>query len=333
MERRGLGRTGLEVSRLGVGLAALGRPGYITLGRAHDLGDDRSPEQMYARSAAVLDAARAAGVRYFDAARSYGRAEAFLAQWLQERGVPRGDATVGSKWGYRYTAGWQVTAPVHEEKDLDVARFTAQLAESRAIFGGWLDLYQVHSATVESGALADEALLRALVEGRRNGAYRAVGFTLSGPKSADALAQALAARVDGERAFDVVQATFNVLEPSLASGLTAAHADGIGVILKEVVANGRLTQANDRREDRALRARLAALASARGLGVDQLALAFVAGHDFADVVLSGAATPSQLASHVSAVAERLDEATCSALAELAESPEQYWKTRSSLPWS
>ena len=34
----------------------------------------------------VLDAACEAGVRYFDAARSYGRGEEFLASWL---GAPR----------------------------------------------------------------------------------------------------------------------------------------------------------------------------------------------------------------------------------------------------
>src|SRR5262245_36205860 len=105
-----LGRTGLAVSRLGLGLAAIGRPGYITLGRRRDLGDRRSPDALYARCAEVLDAARGAGVRYVDAARSYGRAEEFLARWLTERGVRADACSVGSKWGYRYTAGWAVDA-------------------------------------------------------------------------------------------------------------------------------------------------------------------------------------------------------------------------------
>jgi aryl-alcohol dehydrogenase-like predicted oxidoreductase len=37
---------------------------------------------MKMRAHEVLDAAWAAGVRYFDAARSYGSAEAFLGTWL-----------------------------------------------------------------------------------------------------------------------------------------------------------------------------------------------------------------------------------------------------------
>ena len=148
---RTLGATGLQVTRLGLGLAAIARPGYITLGRDRDLPADRSPESMYARVAEVLDVARAAGVRYVDVARSYGRAEDFLARWLGERGLARGALTVGSKWGYRYTAGWRVDARVHEEKSLTIERFTTQLGESRTLLGNWLDLHQIHSATLESG--------------------------------------------------------------------------------------------------------------------------------------------------------------------------------------
>src|SRR5262245_10157983 len=157
---------------------------------------------MYARVAEVLDAARAAGIRYVDVARSYGRAEEFLARWLQEsdapRGVPRDALTIGSKWGYRYTAGWRVDAPVHEQKELSLARFTDQLAASRRLLDDRLDLYQIHSATAESGALADGALLAALVDGRRRGDYRAIGLTLSGATSAKTLDLARDARVDGE---------------------------------------------------------------------------------------------------------------------------------------
>ncbi|HEV7731027.1 MAG TPA: aldo/keto reductase [Candidatus Binatia bacterium] len=333
MQRRRLGRTNLDVTPLGIGLAAVGRPGYITLGRDRDLGSERSPEALYARSAAVLDAARAAGVHYFDAARSYGRAEEFLARWLADRGVGHDEATVGSKWGYRYTAGWAVDAPVHEQKELSVERFHGQLEETRALLGGRLGLYQIHSATAESGALEDARLLDALVTGRREGAYRAVGLSLSGPGSARTLALARRATALGEPVFDVVQATCNVLEPSLAPALAEARAAGMGVIVKEVHANGRLTDANDRPQDAALIAWLRVLADGVGLGIDQLAVAFATGLPGIDVVLSGAATPAQLASHVAALDRVLAPETRDTLASFAESPDTYWAVRSSLPWS
>src|SRR5947207_1488155 len=83
-------------TRMGIGLAAVARPAYITSGRAADLGAHRSVADLRSRTEAVLDAAYAAGIRYIDVARSYGRAEEFLAGWLAERG--RADVIVGSKW-------------------------------------------------------------------------------------------------------------------------------------------------------------------------------------------------------------------------------------------
>ena len=83
MEIRPLGGTGLAVSRIGLGLAALGRPVYIDVGRERDLGSERTRAAMEARCREVLDAGYAAGIRYVDAARSYGDAEAFLGAWLE----------------------------------------------------------------------------------------------------------------------------------------------------------------------------------------------------------------------------------------------------------
>src|SRR5437868_4830872 len=100
-----LGQTRLVVSRMGLGLAALGRPGYITLGHADDLGRAYDVAAMERHAHAVLDEAWRLGVRYFDAARSYGDAERFLSTWLATRRIPPTAMTVGSKWGYTYIAG------------------------------------------------------------------------------------------------------------------------------------------------------------------------------------------------------------------------------------
>src|SRR3954447_23209056 len=132
-------------------MAALGRPGYINVGHGRDLGPDHSVSALERHAHEVLDAAYEAGVRYFDAAGSYGRAEAFLASWLERRGLAPGDVTVGSKWGYRYTADWQVDADPPEVKDLSAANLRRQLEETRALLGDHLALYQIHSATIESG--------------------------------------------------------------------------------------------------------------------------------------------------------------------------------------
>ena len=115
---------------------------------------------MRAHAHEVLDAAFDAGVRYFDAARSYGLAEEFLGSWLSARGFGRDEVTVGSKWGYTYTAGWRIDAEVNEVKDLSIDTLRRQEAESRVLLGDMFALYQIHSATIESGVLEDAAVLR-----------------------------------------------------------------------------------------------------------------------------------------------------------------------------
>jgi aryl-alcohol dehydrogenase-like predicted oxidoreductase len=282
-----LGNTGLVVSRIGLGLAALGRPDYITVGHAADLAGRTDVESMEATTHAVLDAAYAGGVRYFDAARSYGEAERFLATWLARRGLGPGEVTAGSKWGYTYTADWRVDAPVPEVKDLSPATLRRQRAESEELLGRNLRVYQIHSATLASGVLDDPAVLEELARLRAGGL--AIGITVTGPEQAETIERAL--EVGG---FDTVQATWNLLEQAAGPALAAAHAAGVGVIVKEALANGRLTARGDVKP-------LQELADRSGTTPDALALAAVLAQPWADVVLSGAATVEQLRSNLAAL--------------------------------
>jgi aryl-alcohol dehydrogenase-like predicted oxidoreductase len=325
LPRRELGRTGLVVSSLGLGLAALGRPGYINLGHDRDFPQGRSVEAMRRATFEVLDAARRAGIRYVDVARSYGRAEEFLAEWLRTRNLRPDQVTVGTKWGYTYVAGWRTDAPMHEVKDHSLATLRRQVAESTALLGAHLDLLQVHSATRESGVLAATDVLDELVQLRRSGMVRAIGLTLSGPGQADTLRTALEAKRDGERVFDAVQATYNLLEPSAAAVLEEAHAQGMGVLVKEALANGRLV-----RGDAA--ARLRPLARGLGAMVDAVALAYVMRQPWIDVSLLGSATPGQLESNVRAADVELSGPALEAIDAMREPAAAYWARRSALPW-
>jgi aryl-alcohol dehydrogenase-like predicted oxidoreductase len=310
--------------RIGLGLAAVGRPGYITLGRERDLPPNRGVDAMRNRVHELLDHAWAAGVRHVDTARSYGRAEEFLAAWLDSDG-DRPGLVISSKWGYTYTADWQVRAEAHEVKDHSVATFDRQLAESRRLLGDRIAVYQVHSVTPDSPVLHDRTLQRRLAELAAEGVT--VGISTSGPAQGDTIRAALALTVDGEPLVRSVQATWNPLEPSAGPALAEAHAAGCTIMVKEGMANGRLATPDPR-----LASVLAPLAEAAGASYDALALAAALHQPWADLVLSGAATTAQLTSNLSAGTVRLTPDQLTALADLAETPAAYWAHRAALPW-
>jgi aryl-alcohol dehydrogenase-like predicted oxidoreductase len=318
-ELRTLGRTALPVSPIGLGLASLGRPGYINLGHGEDLGGQTDVAAMERNAHGALDAAFAGGVRYFDAARSYGKAEAFLASWLERRGLRPGEVTVGSKWGYTYTAGWRVDADPAEVKDLSAATLRRQLAESRALLEPHLRLYQIHSATVESRVLEDREVLEQLSGLRAEG--MSIGVSVTGASQAETIRRALDVGI-----FDTVQATWNLIERSAGAALAEAHAAGLGVIVKEALANGRLTA----RRGESL---LANATRELGATPDALALAAALAQPWADVVLSGATTVDQLRSNLAALDLGYDEELDRRLTPLVEEPARYWSTRAALPWN
>ncbi|WP_328832559.1 aldo/keto reductase [Streptomyces sp. NBC_00252] len=309
-------------SHIGLGLAALGRPGYINLGREEDLGEHRTVEALRTRTHELLDAAYAQGVRYFDAARSYGRSEEFLADWLNAH-PDLDDLVVGSKWGYTYTADWSADAETHEVKDHSVRTYERQRAETADLLGDRLDLYQIHSVTPESPALTDKQLHAELAELAATGVT--IGFSTSGPAQADAIRAALTVTVDGEPLFRTVQSTYNALETSAGPALAEAHDAGLTVIVKEGMANGRLAEpyAPDA---------LKAVAEETSLHTDAIALALILRRPWAGVALSGAATVGQLASNLHAAVVDLTDDQLARLDALAEDPQAYWARRGSLPW-
>lgn len=323
-----LGNTALQVSRIGLGLAALGRPGYINLGHGDDLAHDYVVDAMEGRTHRMLDLAYEKGVRYFDAARSYGRAEQFLHSWLEKQTST--DIVVGSKWGYIYTAEWKIEAEAHEIKKHTLEVLEQQWIKS-SILQPQLKLYQIHSATFESGVLENTAVLNKLAEIKANGT--AIGLTLSGANQAEVLEAAMLERVDGIHLFDTVQATFNILEQSAEAALRQASEAGMGIIIKEALANGRLTTRNKKESFAPTKTKLEAMLQSENISMDMLALAFVLSKPWVDTVLSGAAVETHLSSNLAAGRVELSADNLEKLQGLAQKPTEYWAERKAMAWN
>lgn len=331
MQTRNFGNSTLKTTPMGLGLAALGRPGYINLGHNQDI-PHTDVDLMESHAHYVLDTAWHFGIRYFDAARSYGRAEQFLGSWLKARDIAPTDVTVGSKWGYTYTADWQVDADVHEVKEHSLDVLQRQWAETQENLGEYLSLYQIHSATPKTGVLENGAVLEELFRLKHAGAV--IGLSLSGADQADTLRQALQVRDNGELLFGSVQATWNVLETSAENALAEAHRAGLGIIVKEVLANGRLTIRNAGNDDFAEQYRIIMGQAGRlATSVDALCTAAALAQPWAGVVLSGAANRVHLISNIAAMNVAFDNEAMTALRAVSESSADYWQTRSQLAWN
>ena len=302
----------VPVAALGLGLAAVGRPAYITTGRAADLGAaaGRTVPAMRERSHDLLDAAWDLGIRYIDVARSYGYAEEFLGAWLHRHPDRASQITIGSKWGYAYVGGWRMDAAVHERKEHSVAMFRRQWPETLTALGRAPDIYLIHSVTPDSPALGDAELLADLRQLAEAGVR--VGLSTSGPHQGAVLD---AARTLDASPFSVVQATWNLRESSVGPALARAHDEGWTVVVKEELANGELAADPP--------------AEAAGEAGDVFALGAARAQAGVDIVLSGASTRDQLRRGVEAPAVRVTDAT---LRRLADDPERYWRRRSERPW-
>lgn len=154
----------------------------------------------------LLAAAYGAGLRFFDSAPFYGRAEARLGRFLTRHAIA--DAVIASKIGTVRRGGRLV-------KDWRPAFVSAQIERSRqALGGGPIDILFLHG-TPPVAALP--GLARALGLARESGAVRAIGLCSRWQEDWSALFAALP--------IEIVMAPFDPREPAhLASA--AALVDG-----------------------------------------------------------------------------------------------------------
>ena len=317
----------MSSTKIGLGLAALGRPEYINL-RYHD-DPDKSMEAYRANAFKVMDFAYENGIRHFDTAASYGKGEQFLMDWDKKHGHQ--DVILSSKWGYSYVANWKTHFKgQHEIKDHSLVKLVEQWQYAQKMLPA-LQLYQIHSATFESGVLENREVLEALYEIRESTGLK-IGITVSGANQREVLAVAFKVKVNDRKLFDSYQATYNILEQSSFAILKEIMADGKTVIIKEAVANGRLLENDKFDHYHKAYGLLKKLSNKYGVGMDAIAIRFIIDFLGPQLVLSGASNILQLNQNLQSGHCKLLQSELLELEVLAVKPDQYWKERSLLSW-
>jgi aryl-alcohol dehydrogenase-like predicted oxidoreductase len=233
MQKRRLGRTGLEVSVLGYGAGAVG--GLFTKGAAAD------QERAIAR-------AIEAGINYFDTASRYGdgESEKNLGRVLK---ALKANVVVGTKFRLTAADRAQVGKAIEQSLNESLSRMGCDN----------VDLFQLHNPLVAKDAgdklaidIALNEVAPALEKLKKAGKTRFIGF--SGVGETAALHQAIDSRL-----FDTVQVVYNALNPSAGGAmpkgapgqdydrmLEKAKAADMGTIIIRALAGGALSGTAER---------------------------------------------------------------------------------------
>ena len=269
MDKRTLGRTGIDVTRLGLGLAEISRQ------------EQRGRET--ADAAHVLNLALDIGINFLDTAPCYASTEELIGSAVSHR---RDEFFLASKCGHAV--------------DTDAEEWTAELiAESvdrslRRLNTDYLDILQLHSCKLD--VLKRGEVIEAVSNARDQGKTRFIGY--SGDNEA-----ALWAASSG--IFDTLQTSFNLVDQSARRGLlAAARAAGMGIIIKRPVANGAWGRANSPYSYADEYFRRAQIMRQMGPMPSEpedpilLAFGFLFAHDEVDTAIAGTHNPAHLRGNV-----------------------------------
>lgn len=308
------------MTKIGLGLAALGRPEYINIRKEQNI--DKSELAFKNNALDMLSTAYELGIRYFDTAPSYGKGEAFLMEWQKKHQFL--DIELATKWGYTYVANWILNYKgAHEVKEHSIDKLLEQWKTSKDLLPA-LKVYQIHSATFDSGVLENQKVLKKLYQIKKETGL-AIGLTSSGPNQAQVLKEASEIKIKDHFLFDVFQVTYNILEQSTFDVLKNLIKKGKKIVVKEALANGRVFTNTA--------PLLSELAHKYNVGIDAIALRFVIDSLHPWVVLSGASSKTQLQENLKSLTFQFTTEEVNLLKSLALEPNNYWSERKALAWN
>ncbi len=309
MNYRPLGRTGIEVSEIGMGCWAIGgasfRGGQPTGWSGSDLDT----------SLATLKKAWDLGVTFFDTADAYGRgkSEVLVGYGLAKN---KDRAAIATKVGNSLAAPGKFFSEPYIRGALDASLTRLELDN--------VDLYQLHNPDLSSmtGELFD--LMRDL---KSSGKIRSWGVSIGSAE-------------EGVRAIDggaeTIQLVYNILEQQVGDAIfPLAQEKGVGIIVRVPLASGWLTgkynadtvfPSNDHRSSSYTPERVRETAERvsklnflldEADSLAEAALRFALTHPAVSAVIPGVKTPEQISQNVKASGKPLSQRTLDRIKELS----------------
>lgn len=215
--QRILGRSGVEVSALGLGTVKLGRSAGLRYAGDFELPDTGA-------AARLLDAARDHGITLLDTAPAYGSSEQRLGELLRGR---RAHWVLCTKTGECFDG-------TRSHFDFSARHTTASVHRSLQRLGtDWLDIVLLHAPDDDLPVLRHPGALEALRALQRQGLVRAVGISVK------SLGCALAAA----ECCDVVMLEYSLATRAMEPAIRRCAEHGCGVLVKKALGSGRLAAA------------------------------------------------------------------------------------------
>ena len=212
LEKRTLGRTGLEVTALGYGAMEL-------------RGAPRGPEISDEDAGAVLNAVLDSGINYIDTSPDYGMSEERIGKHIANR---RAEYLLASKCGCQVGAA---PAPAGQRNPhvFTAANVRAGVEQSLSrMKTDYLDVVQFH-ASPDKAMLEGEGALAELVKLRDEGKVRFIGMSGTLPNLPEQVAMGV---------FDVFQIPYSALQREHERIIDEASKAGAGIVIRGGAARG-----------------------------------------------------------------------------------------------
>lgn len=277
LEKKRLGRTGLEVTQLGYGSMGIRGPRTWGVRAVSDEDADR-----------LLNAVLDAGINLIDTAPDYGLSEERIGRFVGHR---RNEFFLATKCGCAYEQHENRLEIKHVwEADVITRNLEASLRRLRT---DHIDLLQFHGG--DAVTLRQRGLIDLLLRFREQGLIRHLGVSSSLPE--------LAAMID-LNVFDVFQIPYSCLAVQHHDWMIRAAATGAGVIIRGGIAQGGPDAEIQRpaHNDLWSRARLDELLTP-GMSRAELILRYTLGHPACHTTIVGTCNLHHLAENLAAASK------------------------------